>query len=137
MPMSPANQRTFHRHLFAGWNIPKITLLKRGIDQQQGTVTSYELFECRRGQINKTGEPIQDDMSSRHTCIWHLPRIELDRIGIKDINAADRIVEVEVITPFETHIWQPESTTSIDTKLGNVHVDVSCLRVDPPRVPNT
>lgn len=114
--------------------IKSVTLLKSGIDQQQGTVTSYLLFDVRRSRMIKNGEPIQNDMTANHSTTFHIPRYELDRIGINDINAADRIVETSDFSPLnETRYWQPESTTSITVKLLENEVHVDCLRVDPPK----
>lgn len=125
MPMRPENQQRFHRTLYAGWN-QTVTLLKRGDDQQQGTVRKVILFNCRWGQISKTGEPIAGDESSNHRRTLHIPVVEMLRVGVSYINAADRFVDRD------GRYWQPESTTNIQTKLGEVHWCVDCLRVDPP-----
>ena len=122
MPLRHGNTRTFHRTLFGGF-LETITLLKRKDDQQQGTVTSYTLFQCRRGLIIKTGEPLAGDMSSDHRTVWHLPRIELDRIGVPYISAADRIVDSQ------GRVWQPESTTQIEDKLFENQLAIQCLRI--------
>jgi hypothetical protein len=126
MPINAANQRVFHRTLFAGM-LQTVILLKREDDQREGTVTAYKLFDVWRGQIYKTGQPIQGEMSSDHRATWHVPRVELDRVGVHYINALDRIVDKN------GWYWQPESTTNIVTKLILVHLDIDCLRVDPPR----
>lgn len=125
MPLSPRNQRTFHRTLFAGWN-ETIILLKRGDDQKEGTVTSLRVFNCRHSIFTKSGEPLQGDMVSDHRVTWHLPKFELDRVGVNYISPIDRIVDSK------GRYWQPESTTEIRVKLGEVHIDVDCLRADPP-----
>lgn len=123
--MNRFNTRTFHRHLFAGM-LETIRLLKRGDDQLQGVVTAFVLFECWRGQIFKTGQTIQRDMVSDHATRWHIPRTELDRVGIAYLNPLDLIVDGK------GRYWQPESTTFITIKLFENHVDVDCLRIDPP-----
>lgn len=125
MPLNAANQRYFHRTLFAGI-LETVTLLKRGDDQQEGTVTAIQLFECRRGQITKTGEPLAGDETADHRTTWHIPRSEMDRVGVAYLNSLDRIVDGK------NRYWQPESTTPITVKLFEVHVDVDCLRTDPP-----
>ncbi len=130
MPISKSNQRFFTRTLFAGM-LKTVQLLKRGIDQKQGTVVAYTVYQCRRSIISKSGEPIQNDMTSDHRTVWHIPRREMDRIGITDINAADRIVE-HANDPNQVRWWQPESTTSITIKLWELEIDISCLRIDPP-----
>ena|ERR1700722_1972830 len=130
MPLSKANQRTMHRKLYAGM-LKTVTLLKRNIDQQQGTVTKFTVYECWRSFIHKTGEPIQNDMTSEHRTVWHIPRTELDRLGLTDINALDRIIETST-SPNQIRWWQAESTTPIDIRLFEDFVVVACLRIDPP-----
>lgn len=125
MPLNRRNQRVFHRTLFAGMN-QTVTLLKRGDDLQQGTVTAYTLFQVRRSLISKTGEQIVGGTQSDHRCIWHIPRVEMDRVGVTYINSADRIVDQE------GRYWQPEATTEIVDKLLELHLDLQCLRIDPP-----
>ena len=127
MPLNKHNQRVFHRTLFAGI-LESVTLLKRGDDQQQGTVRSILLFQCRWGLITRTGETIQGGMLSDHRRTLHIPRVELDRcnVGVQYINPADRFIDEQ------GRHWQPESTTEIREKLFEVHVCVDCLRVDPP-----
>lgn len=120
MPFNRQNQRFFHRTLFSGM-LERITLLKRNDDQQQGIVTAIVLFQSWHGQLWKTGETIQGEMASDHRATWHIPRIELDRVGVNYINALDRIQD------FKGRIWQPEGTTRIGVKLIEVHVDVDCL----------
>jgi len=124
MPLRPELCRTFHRTLYAGWN-QTVTLLKRGDDQQQGTVTAYTLRNCRWSRIISTGEQIQQDMTSDHRRLFHIPRIELDRNGINYINSADIFVDKT------NRYWQKEATTDQTVKLGEQHLCVQCLRVDP------
>lgn len=125
------NQRVFHRRLYGG-QLKTVTFLKRGIDQRQGQVTKFIMYQCRRSSMHKTKEPIQNDMTADHRTVWHIPRSEMDRLGISDINATDRIIEVSNNSPLQTRWWQPESTTTIDIKLFENCIDVACLRVDPP-----
>ena len=122
MPLNQRNSRVCHRTLFAGI-LEKVTILKRGDDQREGTVTAYKVFQCRKSLITKTKEPIAGDMLADHRLIWHIPRVELDRVGINYLNPADRIVDGL------GRIWQPESTTTITIKLFETHIDVHCLRV--------
>lgn len=129
MPLNRNNTRTFHRTLYAG-QLEMIRLLKRNDNQKQGTVTPYILFDCRRSIILKTGETIQGDMNSNHACTWHIPIIELERVGVHYLNPLDRIVQLEGT---ETGwVWQPEATTLITTKLFGNHFCIDCLRTDPP-----
>ncbi len=122
MPLSHRNTHVFHRTLYAGMLIT-ITLLKRGDDQQEGSVTSYLVFQVRRSRIFKTGEPLLGSMLSDHHAIFHIPRIEMNRIGIDHIMPADRLVD-EV-----GRIWQPESTTTIVNQLFENHLSIECLRI--------
>ncbi len=117
-----STSRTFHRRLY-GTILQMITLLKRGDDQQEGTVTKYLLYECRQSMITKTGEPIAGDMLSNHRCSFHIPRLILDNAGIWYINPADQIIDYEGAT------WQPESTTQLTNKLITDHVCVDALMV--------
>lgn len=125
MSMNKSNTRTFHRRLFAGM-LETIRLIKREDDQREGVTRSYTLFQCRRSLMTKTGEPIRGEMTSDHRCRWHIPRTELDRVGIGYLNHLDTIVDGN------GRFWQTESTTEIDVKMFSNHVDLACVRVDPP-----
>lgn len=124
MPLNKNNTTTFHRTLYAGM-LQQITILKRGDDQRQGEVVKYVLFECRRSVISKTGEPIAGEMTSSHRVTWHIPTIELQRVGINYLNSADRIIDDE-----EGCTYQPESTTSILLKTFSNHQNIDCLRIE-------
>ena len=126
MPLNKKNTRTFHRTLY-GTILEPVTLLKRGNDQQQGTVTGMSLFNCRWSRIFKSGQTLQADMTSSHRRTLHIPVVELDRVGVAFLNALDRFVDVE------GRYWQPESGNTITVKLIENHVCVECLRVDPPQ----
>ncbi len=127
IPIDIWNTRTFHRRLYSGLGMLKsITLLKRGDDQAEGTVTAYKLFECRHSIISKSDQPIQNDMSASYRVVWHIPRIELDRIGVSYINALDRISEISD-TGKVLRMWQPESTNQITEKLFENHVCIDCV----------
>ena len=124
MPLTRKTTRYFHRTLYAG-ELQTITLRKRGDDQQQGTTVDLLLFNCRPSRIYKTGEPIQGDISSDERCIWHIPREQLDRVGVDHLNAADIIID-----KFNRY-WNPESNTTIVIQLFENMVNLDCLRVDP------
>ena len=128
MPLRRNNQRSFTRKLFAG-QLEKIRFHKRKDDLKQGTVTAYILYGVRRSMVTKTGEPIQGDMVAEHTCVWHIPRRELDRVGIHYINSADYIQQLQ--DPEKDWWWQPESDTNIEVKLFGLELDLFCKRVDP------
>ena len=106
-----------------GGQTETVTLLKRNDDQQEGTVTSYLVFRARHSKFEKTEEPLAGSMTATYKTIWHLPRVELDRIGIGYLNSADRIVDLRGWQ------WQPESTTVIVESLFMNEIDVYCLRV--------
>ena len=129
MPLRRNNTRRFTRKTFAG-QTEKVRILKRGDDQAQGTVTSFILYRCRRSQIMKTGETIQGDMVSDHECVWHIPRTEMERVGINHLNSLDRIQQLQGRE--KDFWWQPEATTPIDVKMFANEIDLHCLRVDPP-----
>lgn len=124
MSMNRHNSRTFHRRLFAGM-LQKITVLKRDDDLQQGTVRSIVLYQCRISQYTKTGQTIQGDELSAHSCTWHIPQVEMQRTGINYFNPLDRIVD-----KFGRY-WQPEAPQTISVKLFETHWDLECIRVDP------
>ena len=103
-----------------------VTLLKRGDDQQQGIITNYTLFGCRRGQITKTGQTLQGDMVSNHQTTWHIPQSELDHVGVTYLNVLDRILDPD------GNYWQPESDTTLTQKLFKNHYCVECYLRNPP-----
>ena len=127
MPLRKNNTRTFHRTLYAG-ELETITLLKRNDDMHAGTITSYIIYQCRRGQATRSGEPIQGEMLSDYRLTWHIPAFELERVGIDHLNPLDVIID------YKNRYYQPESTTTIHLKLWENHMCVDCLRIDPPTV---
>ena len=120
------NQRTFHRTLYGPGILETVTLLKRGNDQKQGTVTSYTLYDCRWSMIHKTGNTIQVNMLVWDKRTLHIPIIEMERIGVTFFNPLDRFVDAE------GRYWQPEATTELTVKLLQQHWCVDCLPVNPP-----
>jgi len=102
---------------------------KQGYYKASSTGDKIYVSNCRRSLITKTGEPIQNGMLSEHRTVWHIPRIVLDQVGVRYLNPADRIVDKE------GRYWQPESTTVITEKLFSLHIDLECLRIDPPPIP--
>jgi hypothetical protein len=140
MTLNRNNTRVFHRTLYAGL-LKTITLIKRKDDQAEGTQTSYVVFQCRRSSISKTGEPIQGDMTVDHRTVWHIPRTEMIRIGVRYFSALDKIVEDhddmnQPLPQANWRYWQPEATTVIDTKLFQNSILLYCVRRDPPGVDN-
>lgn len=126
MPLNKRNiGRSITRTVYAGL-VETVTLLKRNDGQQAGIVTAYTLFRCRKSMVARTGEILQGEMTSSDSTIWHIPKMELDRIGIKYLSALDRIVDSE------QNYWQPEGTTTITQKLLGQEIDLACLKVDPP-----
>ncbi len=126
MPLGPNTSYSIHRGLYAGI-FRQVTLFKRADDQREADVRVLHLFECRRSSIHKAGEPIQGDMASYHRTTWHIPKIELDRVGVHHINAIDRIYD-----PILGEWWQAESPQTISEKLFGNMVNIDCTRIDPP-----
>lgn len=126
MLINRINIQNSHKTILAGGLMQTVTLLKRKDDQQQGVVVAIPLFNCHRGRIQKTGQTIQGDMSSNHTTVWHIPRVELDRAGVQYLNALDRIVDKK------GRYWQPESPQLIDVKLLETRIDLQCVQRTPP-----
>lgn len=125
MPMSRRNSQVFHRTLYAG-QLEKITLLKRGDDQNEGQVVAYILFQCRRGNLAKQGEALQGEMAVSHSTQWVIPNTELRRVGVNYIDVLDRIVD-----QFNMW-WQPESANSIVLSQFDNFTIIETVRVDPP-----
>lgn len=122
MPLNRRTTRGFHRLLYAT-ELETVTLLKRKDDQKQGTVTSHRVHQCRWSRTIKTGEPMAGEMLSSHAAQLHIPRVEMDRLGIHYFNPTDRFIDRKGRT------WQPESTTTIIEKLFLNHVCVDVLQV--------
>lgn len=131
MPLGRHNTRTFHRTLYGPGINERVRLLKRQDNQRQGTVTAYVLYDCWLDRETKNQETIQGEMSANHRATWHIPFVELERNGIHHLNPLDRIERIE--GPNAGQVWEPESTTDITEILLNNHINVDCLRVDPPR----
>lgn len=127
MPIDKYNQRDLHQHLYNGIGmLQRIRLLKRGPDQQQGTVTAYILYNCRRSAITRQGQTLDGKLSSKSRVTWHIPQEQLDRIGVKYLTALDRIEDIE----YGTGTWQPEASDRVVEKLLATHNDVFCIGVD-------
>lgn len=122
MPLNRKTTRTFHTKLYAT-ELESIWLQKRGDDQLEGRVVTYQLFQCRRSRISKLGEPILGDMSSADRTVWHIPRIELDRVGVNYIDPLDIIIDQN------GRKWQAESDTGIEEKLFSNHYCILCKRL--------
>jgi len=128
------NQKTFHRTLFGPGITQTLTLLKRGDNFGASVVTAYRLFDCWKGTIRKYGEVVggaydDADQQVSHMVTWHVPVIELKRIGIDRLNPLDRLVEES-----PRRYWQPEATTILVYNLLENFFDVECLRIDPTTV---
>lgn len=129
MPLRRNNTRTFTRRTFAGM-LESVKIYKRGPDQYQGTIATYILYNCRIGKIFRSGESMQGEMVVSTLCTWHIPRIELQRVGIQYISSLDRIEQL--VGPGKGRFWQPEATTTIEHKLFENEIDVSCMACNPP-----
>ena len=130
MPLRRNNTRGFHRLLYAG-QLETVRLLKRGDNQQQGTVTAFILYECRRSKMQKSGQTLDGAMNVGSRTIWHIPRTELERVGVNYINPLDRIEQLD--EPEKGYVWEPESPETIDVKLFANHVCIDCKMLVPAR----
>ncbi len=106
--------------------LQSVTLLKRGDDQAEGTVTAYTLHQCRPSKQYKDGQPIQGNWAVGSRVVWHIPVVELERHGINYLNVLDRIVDEQ------NQYWQPESPQEIIYKLIRSHWCLDCIKVNPP-----
>ena len=122
MGLSQRSTRTFHRHLYP--DLRTVVLHKRGRGQQQGTGTNYTLYMVRQKRFFYGGQNIEDAMSTNNYCEWMIPREELDRVGIDDINILDTITDVAT-----GEIWQIESGNVIEVKLWRNYIDVPTKRI--------
>ncbi len=121
MPLNKRNTHVFHRFLYAG-QLSTLTLRKRGDNQQQGTIRDIVLHECRWGKHNKTGNTLDGDMNVGHWRMLHIPRIELDRVGVQYLNPTDEFIDQE------GRHWNTEGDNTIDVKLFENHVCVELKR---------
>ena len=119
---------TFHRVLYGG-QTERIRLHKRDDDQRQGTIATHVLYDVRRSAINKTGQTLDGDMNVGHTTRWHIPRAELDRVGINYLNPIDKVEQLDGVEA--GNFWQPESDTQIDVKLFANMVVLDCKMLKP------
>lgn len=125
MPLNRQNTKFFHRHLYAQ-ELETVTLYKRADGQAAGQVRKLVLFDCRWSTINRTGEIMMTDLTIKDARTLHIPRVELDRVGVQYLNPADRFVDAE------GRWWEPEAPTGFKVKLFQNHWCVDCLRIDPP-----
>ncbi len=128
MGITAKTQKHMMRHLYAGM-LQSVTLLKRGNDQAEGTVTAFRLHGLRQARIYKSGQPINGNMAVGSNVTWHIPMAELERVGVAYLNVLDRIVDKTGA------YWQPETGQMIRTQLLKTHVCYECVRVDPPSSP--
>lgn len=124
MPLNRRNSRVFHRGLYRG-QLETVTLLKRRDDQQEGSVQALVLFGCRRGNLSKSGQPIQTEMGVYHSCQWLIPCTELRRVGVNYLNVLDRIIDQYNLN------WQPETDQSLVLSQFDNYYQVECVRIDP------
>jgi hypothetical protein len=121
--MNRQNQRYFYRKLYAGW-LDTITIQKRANDQNMGQVTTLTAFECREKKIHHSGEPLRGTAAAGDRTVWQIPRVEMDRLGITEFNALDRIIGPDGQT------WQIEANDGeVTIQLGKDYCNLSCRRV--------
>lgn len=127
MPLKRNNTRTFHRVLYAG-ELQKVILFKRGDDYQEGVIRKITLFEVRRSQITKNGQPLQNEMLVHHQSDWHFCVAELLRNGVQYMNPLDKWYD-----PVEGHWYQQETNQAQQVKVFGNFLTIQAIRVDPPR----
>jgi hypothetical protein len=128
MPMNKRNVRSFHKFLYAG-QLETVTILKRNPDLNASVVTAYDLFNCRWSRLTKRGQQLDGEDTSNYRRTLHIPRAELDRVGVNYINALDRFIDQE------NRYWQAESQLTITVKLFQQHICVECFSINPPSNP--
>ena len=121
--LGPYTTRTFHLNLYAGM-LRTIVINKRGTEQNQGTGTNLTLFNCRRKKIYYGGQNIRGQMTSNDYTIWQIPRIELDRVGIINLNIIDTITDQA-----SGEVWQPESGDVLIRQLFDNFLNCPCKRI--------
>lgn len=126
--MRRRNTQVFHRGLYRG-QMETVILLKRGDDQQEGTVIQHTLFQVRRSNLSKSGEAIAFDVPASTAIQWLIPCTELRRVGVNYLNVLDRIVDKYQMW------WEPESPQNIELAIFDNYYIVNAIRVDP--YPNT
>lgn len=128
MPLNKRNVRSFHKFLYAS-QLETVTILKRNPDMNASVVTPYVLFNCRWSRLTKKGQQLDNEDTSNYQRTLHIPRAELDRVGVNYINALDRFVDLE------GRYWEAESQSAIVVKLFQQHICVPCYIINPPSNP--
>ena len=121
--LGPNTTRTFYRSLYRGM-LRTVVLNKRGLNQQQSTGTNYTLYGIRQKRIYYGGQNVAGDMTTVDYCIWQIPRTELDRVGVQNLNIVDRITDVATNT-----VWQPESDDVLVNQLYENYINVPTKRL--------
>lgn len=101
-----------------------IVLNKRGTEQNQGSGTNHTLFNCRRKKVFYGGQNLTGQMTTNNYTIWQIPREELDRVGVANLNIIDTITDTT-----NNQVWQPESSDVIILQLFENFVNVPCKRI--------
>jgi hypothetical protein len=123
MSLRKRKTRDFFRKLYAA-ELETVKLYKRGDDQLQGQIVTHIIFGVRfQTRIVKQGQTIEGSMSSDNRRMLHIPIKELERVGVRYINALDTFEDKEGRT------WRPESTVPIISQLFENVVKISVLRV--------
>ncbi len=119
MVLNRKTTRTFHRTLYAT-ELESVTLFKRKDDQRGGVITTYVLYQCRWSRVHKQGQILGGDFSTGEYKELHIPVIELDRVGVPYINAADKFLDEQ------GRYWEPESDSAMRIQLFRNHWCVMC-----------
>jgi hypothetical protein len=126
MPLNARNTKNRSRVARGGKDNQVMYLHKRGPDQQQGTVVVHKLFACWRELITRTGQTLQERMTSNTRCILHIPTSELKRVGVNYLTVIDKFYD-----PKTGDWWRPESDTTVSEMLFGNMFKLECKQGDP------
>ncbi len=119
MVLNRRTTRTFHRILYAT-ELESVVIYKRKDDQKGGVIVAHRLFQIRWSRVFKQGQIIAGDMSTAEIKTLHIPVIEMERVGIPYINAADKFQDDQ------GRFWEPESDSPMRIQLFRNHHCIDC-----------
>lgn len=122
MGLSQRTTRTFHKYLYP--DLRTVVVRKRGRGQQQSESVNHTLYGVRQKRFHYGGQNVDGAMTTNHYCEWMLPRTELDRVGIDDLNMIDTITDVAT-----GEIWLIESRDVIEVKLWRNYINLVTKRI--------
>lgn len=117
------------RNLYSG-QLEKVTLFAREPNMKASVTHPVILYDCRWSRIVKAGQQLDDEQTSDMNRMLHIPRAELQRVGVNYINPIYQFMDQE------GRYWQAESDTPIVSQLWENVIDVNCHRIDPTGLTN-